>query len=210
MTSGAHTGDSLPTNLHSPVTAKTATGFGSYEEYLWKLKGSTGSFNSCSTIDELWLGSFDENGRCAEWAYYDLGLENRLEVPTNLPALDGTGVRPHMAVLSADAFRTVLQNPDERVSYRVVLVTAGRHGISSHTKDILGIGLDLGPEFFEYAQMCVDDPRIRGRVVLPRSWHKVPPALRVGRNALCMLEAGLGKATKTGIRNRPFSSSHVS
>jgi len=206
MTSDAYTGDSLPINLHSPVTPKNTTGFVSYEEYLWKLKGSTCSCGSSPSTDELWLASFDEDGRCVEWAYHDLGLDNRLEVPS-----DGTGFRPHIAVLSLDAFRAVLQNPDERVSYRVVVVTAGGyHSISSHTKDILGIGLDLGPELFEYAQMCVGDPRIGSHCVLPRSWHKVPPALRVGRNALYILEAGLEKATKTGICNRPFARSHVS
>jgi len=204
MTSGAQTGDSLPADLHSPATPKAATGFGSYAEYLEKLERLSDPAEYASA-DELWLASFNEDGRCTGWNYCVTSAETMLEaprnLPRNLPALDGRDVRPNTTGLSWPGFLTVLQTPGENVAYRVVIVTAGYRGISPPGKDILGLGLDLGPEIFEYAQIGGEPSHIGRRSVLPRPWHKVPPALRVGQNALCILETRPEKAPKTGTHN---------
>jgi len=201
MATGAHTGDPLSTTSHSPATPKVAPRFGSYAEYLAILERSTVERRVHRSGDELWIASFDEDGRCMEWNYCDPFRKDSLDVPRCLPAPDGSGVRPHITVLPSQGFRTVLQTPDDDVAYRVVLVTAGFDAITPQTRNILGIGLDLGPEVFEYAQICVGDPFPGKNGTLPRPWHKVPPALRVGQNALCILEAGPEEAPKTGIRN---------
>jgi len=205
MTSGTQTGDSLPTNLHSPATPKAVTVFRSYAEYLEKLgrlSGNiSGNISGYACHDELWLASFDEDGRCTKWNYCDTFPETMPDAPRNLPALDGRGVRPDTTSLSCDDFQTVLRSPGKNVAYRVVIVNAGYDGISPPGKDILGLGLDLRPDIFEYTQIVVENPHIRRHGVLPRPWHKVPPALRVGQNALCILEARPEEAPKTGIRN---------
>jgi len=210
MASGAHTGDSPPTKLHSAVTPNAAIGSRTYAEYQAKLQRSDFASSAPIIQDELWLASFDGAGRCLEWNYHVPSGENSLNVPRNLPALDGNGVRPHTTVVSSHDFRTLLRNPDEHVAYRIFIVTVGNKAIASRTKDVLGLGLDLRPEIFEYAQMCVENPNSEGRGVFPRSWHKFPPALRVGANALCVLEAGLEKATNTGICNLPVSYNYIS
>jgi len=205
MTTGAHTRDPLATKSHSPTTPKAPAGFESYAEYLAKLERSTIESHAYRSGDKLWLASFDEDGRCMEWNYCDPFREDNLDVPRCLPAPDGSGVRPHITVLPSQGFRTVLQTPNEDVAYRVVIVTAGYYAIVPQTKDVLGFGLDLGPEIFEYAQMCLNRP-----VALPRPWHKVSPALRMGQNALCILEARPGRPSKTGIHNLTVPCRHVS
>jgi len=210
MASGTHTRNPFPTKSHPPATPKAVTGFASYAEYLAKLGRSTVESSDHLSDDEMWLASFDRGGRCLEWNYWDPSKENSLDAPDNLPALDGNGVRPDMTILSSHGFRTVLQIPDENVAYRVVMVATGFDAIAPRTKDILGLGLDLGPEIFEYAQMCVENPYIGRHGALPRPWHKVSPALRIGQNALCILEAGSETASKTGIHNVPISHRYVS
>ena len=206
MTSDAHPRNSPPNDAHSPATPKAVARFGLYQEYLAKLERPFAAI-TLTIHDELWLASFDRNGRCMEWNYCDPCRENSLNVPTSLPALNGIGVRPHRMNLSGHGFRTVLQTPDENVAYRVVLVTAGHDAITPETRDILGLGLDLRPEVFEYAQNCVYDPIFGTTGTLPRPWHRGSPALRIGQNVLCILEAGPGTASKTGIRNLPVSCS---
>jgi len=210
MATGAHTGDPLSTTSHSPATSEVAPRFGSYAEYLAILGRSTVESRAHRSGDDLWIASFDEDGRCMEWNYCDPFRKDSLDVPRCLPAPDGSGVRPHITVLPSQGFRTVLQTPDDDVAYRVVLVTAGVDAITPQTRNILGLGLDLGPEVFEYAQICVEDPFFDTTGTMPRPWHRVSPALRIGQNVLCILEAGPETASKTGIRNLPVSFSHAS
>lgn len=82
--------------------------------------------------------------------------------------------------------------------------------IGSNTQDILGLGLNLGPESFEFAQNCVENSYFEGHRVLPRPWHKAPPALHLGKNVLYILEPGPEKASKTGICNLTVSCGYVS
>ena len=208
MTTGANTGDSLPTQSYSPATTNANTGFGSYAEYVAKLKRWPVQSNKTLRKEELWLATFDGDGRCMEWNYCEPSKEDSLEAPKNLPAPDGRGIRPQTTVLSSQGFRQVLQTPDEKVAYRVVIVTAGFEAFASQTEDILGLGLDLGPDLFEFAQECVKVPYFDD--ALPRAWHKSFPALRIGHNALCILEARPEEASRTGICNLTDLCDHVS
>lgn len=112
MASGAHTGDSLPTNSHSPATPKAATGFRSYAEYLAKLERSPVKPSNTVSSDELWLASIDGDGHCMEWNHCYPHSENITKASEKLPALDESGVGQHTRALSPHGFRTVLKNPD--------------------------------------------------------------------------------------------------
>ena len=182
-----------------------------HAEYVAKLKRWPVQSNKTLRKEELWLATFDGDGRCMEWNYCEPSKEDSLEAPENLPALDGRGVKPQTTVVSPLGLQKLLQTRDKDVAYRVVIVTAGYMPFASETEEILGLGLDLGPEWFEYVQMCVQYPYYGRHGALPRPWHKSFPALRVGQNALCILEAGPAEASsKTGIRNSTFSGGHIS
>ena len=227
MASNACAGASFSSGAYSPADSKAASGFESYADYEAKLEQPSRR-NCCPERDILWLASFDGDGHCLKWDYcdtlekdsieygYTLGYDpvkycnahekDSLHIPRNLPAVDGSGVRPYTAILSCHEFRMALQTPKNNVAYRVVIISAKFRPTSSQTKDILGLGLDLGPEIFDYAKMCMGDP-CNGR---QRPWYKTFPALRIGRNVLCILEDAPGTASKTGIYNRPAVCNYAS
>jgi hypothetical protein len=191
MASGASAGHSSSDGVHPPAHSKAAAEFQSYAEYLEKLNRShdINTYHKYPAV--LWLASFDGNGCCMKWDYCD-GYDD------DQSYFNGSGAEPPTTAQNSTEFQKLLRNPEENVIYRVVIATT--HGeCSPWQKDILGLGLDLGPEIFDYATCNLE--AIANDRHLPRPWFKDCPALLIGNNILSFLETAPGKAPQTGMHS---------
>jgi hypothetical protein len=203
MASGASAGHSFPDGLHPPAHPKAAAEFQSYAEYLEKLNRSKNvDVWRTSTGKILWLASFDGNGCCVKWDYCDGPDDDQPYRPpqSHRPALNGSGAEPPTKALNSTDFQELLRTPENNVIYRVVIATTARGRCTPWQEDILGLGLDLGPEIFDYATCNVKD-QAYGTRLLPRPWFKDCPALLIGDDILSFLEAAPGKAPRTGMHS---------
>jgi hypothetical protein len=197
MASGAGTGHSSPDGLHPPAHSKAAAGFQSYAEYLKKLNRSHDLDTWHDSLAVLWLASFDVNGCCMKWDYCDGDQSYRR---TYRPAFNGSGEEPRTNAQNSTEFQKLLRTPEENVTYRVVIASTADGRCLPWQQDILGLGLDLGPEIFDYAT-CGFDYHTHGVQLLPRPWYKDCPALLIGENILSFLKTTLGKAPRTGMHS---------
>jgi hypothetical protein len=116
------------------------------------------------------------------------------------PAVDENGVEHDTPILSSSEFQTLLQATNEDEACRLVIVTAGFWGHSSQVEDILGLGLDLEPEIFDFVKSRVEAKDMGlhdGNFPMP--WFRDCPALSVGHHVLCILETTPMRKSKTGI-----------
>jgi hypothetical protein len=67
-------------------------------------------------------------------------------------------------------------------------------------EDVLGLGLDLEPEIFDYVKSTPVVARYIPDDEFPLPWFKDAPALRIGSDILCMLEKTPERKSKTGTR----------
>jgi hypothetical protein len=202
MASGASAGHSSPDGLHPPAHSKAAAEFQSYAEYLEKLNRSH-NVDACHRSSAvLWLASFDGNGCCMKWDYCDGPDDDQPYRPPqpHRPALNGSGAEPPTKALNSTGFQELLRTPEKNVIYRVVIAANTQGECSPWQKDILGFGLDLGPEIFDYAT-CNFRHDAFSIQPLPRPWFKDCPALLIGDNILSFLEATPGKAPQTGMHS---------
>jgi hypothetical protein len=119
------------------------------------------------------------------------------------------GIRPDTTVLSSSDFKALLQNTDENVPYRIVIAAGHREVPSPTIEDILGLGLDLEPEIFDYAKSTVGPTEYIRKDEFPLPWFRDAPALRIGSNVLCILEKTPERRSKTGTREDTTSAIRI-
>jgi hypothetical protein len=198
MPSDTNAEDRLPSASRSSAQPKATAGFQSYAKYLANLE-RTPKYERSNSTENLWLASFTENGRCIRWYYCCPFDESAPSTPIHLPTVDESRTRSDTLALSSSEFQTLLQTTDKNVAYRVIIATIGFEERYSRTKDILGLGLDLEPEVFDYVESRADYTKLSPKDRLPLPWFRDCPALRIGEHVLCILEATLGRTSETGI-----------
>ncbi|CAN9164368.1 unnamed protein product [Alternaria alternata] len=67
-------------------------------------------------------------------------------------------------------------------------------------EDVLGLGLDLEPEIFDYVKSTREITRYMSEDEFPLAWFKDAPALRIGSGVLCILDKAPERKSKTGTR----------
>ncbi|KAH8635903.1 hypothetical protein IG631_07737 [Alternaria alternata] len=189
--------ESLPSGSHPSAQPEPVARFQSYAEYLACLDRSPFQPRYRSDEEQLWLASFTEDGRYIK--RYTCILPDTMN-STNLPSVDVEGIRPDTTVLSPSDFRTLLQTTDESVSYRIVIAASDHIEPPRMLEDVLGLGLDLEPEIFDYVKSTVEDISYMPPVEFPLPWFKDAPALRIGSDVLCILERKPERRSKTGTR----------
>jgi hypothetical protein len=65
-------------------------------------------------------------------------------------------------------------------------------------RDVLGLGLDLEPEIFDYIDSTVENSEYQWENDSALPWVKDIPALRIGSDVLCILEKAPERKSKTG------------
>ena len=95
------------------------------------------------------------------------------------------------------------------MAYRII-IAATDSGVPSPTiEDILGLGLDLEPEIFDYAKSTVWPTGYVRQDEYPLAWFRDAPALRIGSNVLCILETTPERKSKTGTREDATSAIRI-
>jgi hypothetical protein len=188
MPDNTSAGDGLPSGSRPSAQPEAVARFQSYEEYLAHLDRSPIPCPSLGYDEQLWLASFTEDCRY---------IKRYICMPTNQPAIDVEGSGPDTTVLSCSDFLALLQMTDEDVFYRVV-IAASNHGPSPMMQDILGLGLDLEPEIFDYITSTADITGEIPEYEFPLPWFKDAPALRIGSDVLCILKNTPERRSKTG------------
>ncbi|CAN9142871.1 unnamed protein product [Alternaria sp. RS040] len=194
MPDNTSSGESLPNGSHPPAQPEPAAKFQSYAEYLACLNRSPFQPSYRGSEEQLWLASFTEDGRYIE--RYTCILKDRSSPIRPPPGVGGIGT--DTTVLSSSDFRALLQTTDDNVPYRIVIAASNRPVTSSMTEDVLGLGLDLEPEIFDYVQSTVDFRENMSAGDFPLPWVKDAPALRIGSDVLCILEKVPERKSKTG------------
>lgn len=195
-------GNSLPSGSHPSAQPEPAARFQSYAEYLARLNRSPfllpdQLLPGQSRKERLWLASFTDDGRYIERYSCIIRYSRRSK---NLPAVDDEGIRPGTTVVTCSDFRTLLQTTEENVAYRII-IAATDSGVPSPTiEDILGLGLDLEPDIFDYVKSTLMLSRYVRQNDFPLPWFKDALALRIGSDVLCILEKTPERRCKTGTR----------
>lgn len=201
MSDNTSAGDSLVGGSHSSAKPDAAVGFQSYAEYLVHLDRSPFPPSYPTRFppfeEQLWLASFTEDGHYIK--RYTCFLRD-FGMPTDLSSVDMEDIRPDTTVMSSADFRTLLQTTDENVSYRIVIAASYTGLPSRMIEDVLGLGLDLEPEIFDYVKSTSVVARYIPEDEFPLPWFKDTPALRIGSDMLCMLEKTPERKSKTGTR----------
>jgi hypothetical protein len=84
------------------------------------------------------------------------------------------------------------------VHYRIV-IAATNFGVPSRSmQTVLGLGLDLEPEIFDYVLSTLKVPKSMPANMFPLPWVKDAPALRIGSDVLCILGNTPKRTSKTG------------
>ncbi|CAN9234975.1 unnamed protein product [Alternaria alternata] len=190
-------GDGSQSGSHPSAQSEPAASFQSYAEYLARLDRSPFQPRYRHDAEELWLASFTEDGRYIKRYICILRDYNN---STNLPPVDVEGIEPDTTVLSSSDFRTLLQTTDENVHYRIVIAATSLWVPSRMTEDVLGLGLDLEPEVFDYVKSTVEPSEYIPKDEFPLPWFRDAPALRIGSNVLCILEKTSERKSKTGTK----------
>ncbi|RYO65534.1 hypothetical protein AA0116_g2903 [Alternaria tenuissima] len=188
--------ESLPSGSHPSAQPETATRFQSYAEYLARLDRSPFQPQYQGSEERLWLASFTEDGRYIKRYTCILRHDSVLKGPTSLEV---EGIRPDTTVLSSSDFRALLQTTDENVPYRIVIAAGHRTVPSPMIEDVLGLGLDLEPEIFDYMKSTVAFQRYTRQENFPLPWFRDAPALRIGSDVLCILDKAPERRSKTAI-----------
>jgi len=195
MPDNTSSGESLPSGSHPSAQPEPAARFRTYAEYLACLDRSPSRPDYRGDEEQLWLASFTEDGRYIK--RYTCTLRDRT-MPTNQLVIDAEGVRPETTVLSSSDFQTLLQTTNRNVPYRIV-IAASNLAVPSHMiEDVLGLGLDLQPEIFDYIKSTRDFTGYTREDEFPLPWFKYAPALRIGGDVLCILENTPERTSRTG------------
>ncbi|CAN9404564.1 unnamed protein product [Alternaria alternata] len=190
-------GDGLPSVSHPYAQPEAAARCQSYAQYLARLDRSPFSPHHLPVEEQLWLASFTEDGRYIKRYTCILGDSS---MPKNPPAVNIEDIRTNTTDLSSSDFRTLLQTTDENVPYRIV-IAASKLGVPSRMmEDVLGLGLDLEPEIFDYVKSTREITRYMSEDEFPLAWFKDAPALRIGSGVLCILDKAPERKSKTGTR----------
>ena len=197
MPDDTSSGESLPSGSHSSAQPEPAARFQSYAEYLAHLDRSPFQTRYRHDVEQLWLASFTEDGRYIKRYTCILRDYNN---STNLPLVDVEDIGPDTIVLSSPDFRTLLKTTDENVPYRIVIAATSLWVPSRMTEDVLGLGLDLEPEIFDYVKSTLMLSRYVRQNDFPLPWFKDALALRIGSDVLCILEKTPERRCKTGTR----------
>ncbi|KAB2109628.1 hypothetical protein CUC08_Gglean010459 [Alternaria sp. MG1] len=188
-------GESLPSGSHPSAQPEPAARFQSYAEYLALLDRSNAQFHFRGSEEQLWLASFTEDGRYIK--RYTCTIQDPI-LTTSQPAINAEVIRSDTTVLSSSDFQTLLQTTNENVPYRIV-ITASNLVVPCRTiEDVLGLGLDLEPEIFDYIKSTGEFTGYRQENEFPLPWFKDAPALRIGGDVLCMLENTPERTSRTG------------
>jgi hypothetical protein len=179
--------DGPPSGSYPSVQLEPAARLQSYADYLARLDRSPFESHYLGSEEQLWLASFTEDGR---YIKRDTCILDDSDRPKNPPAVN--------TILSPSDFRTLLQTTDENVPYRIVIAASNRAVPSSMMQDILGLGLDLEPEIFDYVNSTIEATKYLSERAFPLPWVKDAPALRIGGDALCILEKAPERKSKTG------------
>jgi hypothetical protein len=206
MPDDTSSGESLPSGSHSSAQPEPAARFQSYAEYLARLDRSSFQPRYRYGEEQLWLASFTEDGRYIK-RYACILRDTR--TPTNLSSVDVEGISPDTTVLSSSEFETLLQTTDENVPYRIVIAATNLSVPSRMIEDVLGLGLDLEPEIFDYAKSTVWPTGYVRQDEYPLAWFRDAPALRIGSNVLCILETTPERKSKTGTREDATSAIRI-
>ena len=199
-------GESLPSGSHPSAQPEPAARFQSYAEYLAHLDRSPFQTRYRHDVEQLWLASFTEDGRYIKRYTCILRDYNN---STNLPLVDVEDIGPDTIVLSSPDFRTLLKTTDENVPYRIVIAATSLWVPSRMTEDVLGLGLDLEPEIFDYVKSTVEPSEYIPKDEFPLPWLRDAPALRIGSNVLCILEKTSERKSKTGTREDTTSAIRI-
>jgi hypothetical protein len=201
MPDNTSSGDSLPSGSHSSAQPEAAASFQSYAEYLARLDRSRFSPHYLGSGEQLWLTCFTEDSRYME-RYTCIPRESTdpNPIPMNQPPIDVEEFGPDTTFLSSSDFQTLLQTTDENVPYRIVIAVSNRVVPSRMIEDVLGLGLDLEPEIFDFVKGTVEATAYIPEDDFPLPWFKDAPALRIGTAVLCILERTPERKSKTGIR----------
>lgn len=197
MLDNTSTGDGLPSGSHPSAQPEPAARFRSYAEYLARLDRSPFQPTYRDDEEQLWLTCFTEDGLYMK--RYTCILRNTRNSAT-LPSVDVEDISPGTTVLSSPDFRTLLQTTDENVPYRTVIAASNRVVPSTMLEDVLGLGLDLEPEIFDYVKGTVEATEDISEGEFPLPWCRDAPALRIGSDVLHILEKIPERKSKTGTR----------
>jgi hypothetical protein len=206
MPDNTSSGESLPSGSHPSAQPEPAARFQSYAEYLAHLDRSPFQTRYRHDVEQLWLASFTEDGRYIKRYTCILRDYNN---STNLPLVDVEDIGPDTIVLSSPDFRTLLKTTDENVPYRIVIAATSLWVPSRMTEDVLGLGLDLEPEVFDYVKSTVEPSEYIPKDEFPLPWFRDAPALRIGSNVLCILEKTSERKSKTGTREDTTSAIRI-
>ncbi|CAN9171821.1 unnamed protein product [Alternaria alternata] len=97
----------------------------------------------------------------------------------NQPPIDVEEIGPDTTFLSSSDFQTLLQTTDENVPYRIVIAVSNRVVPSRMIEDVLGLGLDLEPEIFDFVKGTVEATAYIPEDDFPLPWFKDAPALPI-------------------------------
>lgn len=205
MPDDTNAGDGLPSGSHPHAQPGAAAEFQSYAQYLERLGRSTLPRHYLGIGEQLWLASFTEDGRYIKW---DTCVLQDSIMPMNRTPVNGAGIGTDTTVLSHSDFRTLLQTTEENVSYRIVIAVSESVVTSSILENVLGLGLDMEPEIFDYVNSTTEIPGYLSERRFPLPWVKDAPALRIGSDVLCILEKIPERRSKTGTHGDAPSKFH--